>query len=368
MIRVNYPYLGNEEVEALREVIRSGYLAYGPIVKEFEDEFSKYLGVRYALTVSNGTIALYSALKALNIGKGDEVIVPDFSFIATASAVILSGAKPIFADIDLDTYTLSPDDVERKVTSRTKAIIPVHLYGHPADMDPLIKLAEEHNLFIIEDCAQSHGAEYRGAKTGTLGTVGAFSFYATKNLTMGEGGAVTTNSDEIAEFIKYFRNHGQNGRYNHVRIGWNFRISSLQGAIGLAQLRKLDKMNSRRREVATLYNEALSKIECIKTPIEKSWAKHVYHQYTIWIRKQGLRDKLSKYLHSAGIQTSIHYPKPIHLQPALKEYGEGVDCPNSLRASSHLLSLPMHPGLTDNDVELVIKNVRRFFQDLGVHC
>ena len=368
MIKVNSPYLGKEEVKAVEEVLESGYLAYGPLVSEFEKEFSKYLGVKHALAVSNGTIALYAAIKALDIGVGDEVIVPDFSFIATASTVVLSGARPVFADIDLDTYTISPHDLERKITPKTKAIIPVHLFGHPSDMDPIIEIANEHNLHIIEDCAQSHGAEYKGVKTGTFGDSGGFSFYATKNLTMGEGGAVTTDSDKIAEFVQYFRNHGQLRRYYHVRIGWNFRITSIQGAIGLMQLRKLDMMNSRRREIAKIYDEGLSSIECLRTPVEKSWAKHVYHQYTLWVERAELRDKLSKYLSEAGIQTSVHYPKPIHLQPALAKYSGNIRCSNSFKASKHVLSIPMHPGLTDDEVGEVIKHVKKFFRELGVRC
>jgi len=368
MIKVNSPYLGEEEIEAVREVLESGYLAHGPLVDEFEKEFSKYLGVKHALTVSNGTISLYTALKALDIGEGDEVIVPDFSFFATASTVVLAGAKPIFVDINLDTYTISPEDLERKITPRTKAIIPVHLYGHPADMDSIIKIAKEHNIYVIEDCAQSHGAEYKGIKTGTIGIAGAFSFYATKNLTMGEGGAVTTNNDKIADFVKFFRNHGQLRRYYHTRIGWNFRITNIQGALGLIQLRKLDRMNSRRREIAKLYDEELSNIGCLRTPVQKKWAKHVYHQYTIWVNRSVLRDKLSEYLRDAGIQTGIHYPRPIHMQPAFKKYGENVYCPNSVKASSHVLSLPMHPGLSDEEVNEVIIRVKEFFRDLGMNC
>ncbi|RLG77333.1 MAG: aminotransferase DegT, partial [Thermoprotei archaeon] len=239
MIKVNAPYITEDEINAVIEVLKSGQLAHGPVVEEFEKAFSEYLGVPYTVAVSNGTVALYLALKALGIGEGDEVIVPDFTFIATASMVVAAGAKPVFADIDLRTYTIDPEDVKKKITKRTKAMIVVHLYGHPANMGELMDIAKEHNLYLIEDCAQSHGAEFRGIKTGSFGDVAAFSFYATKNLTMGEGGAVVTKSKEVAEKVKLLRNHGQISRYYHEVIGWNFRLTSIQAAIGLQQLRKL---------------------------------------------------------------------------------------------------------------------------------
>jgi perosamine synthetase len=365
MIKVNAPYIGEEEVEAASQVLREGYLAYGPKAREFEERFAEYLGVKYVKTLSNGTIALYALLKALGIGPSDEVIVPDFSFIATASAVALAGGRPVFADIDLETYTISPDEVEARVSGRTKAVIVVHLYGHPADMDPVMEVARDKGLLVIEDCAQSHGATYKGIKTGSIGVGSAFSFYATKNLTMGEGGAVATDSEEVANYVELLRNHGQERRYWHVSLGWNFRITNLQGAIGLAQLRKLDRMNERRREIAKIYNELLEEVsDYVRTPIEKPWAKHVYHQYTIWVKDASLRDELSRYLSGRGIQTGIHYPHPLHEQPALKEFADNGCCPNASTASKHVLSLPMHPGLSDEDVTFVAENVIRFFRDV----
>ncbi len=365
MIKVNAPYIGEEEIEAVSQVLRDGYLAYGPKAREFEERFAEYLNVKYVKTLSNGTVALYALLKALGIGPGDEVIVPDFSFIATASAVALTGGRPVFADIDLDTYTLSLEEIENKVSRRTKALIVVHLYGHPADMDPIMRLAEENGLLVIEDCAQSHGATYKGVKVGGIGTGSAFSFYATKNLTMGEGGAVATNSEEVANYVELLRNHGQERRYWHISLGWNFRITNIQGAIGLSQLGKLDRMNERRREIAKIYNELLESVDNhLKTPIEKPWAKHVYHQYTIWVNDESLRDELSRYLSMRGIQTGIHYPHPLHEQPALRGFAvKGACCPNAFNASKHVLSLPMHPGLSDEDVIHVAENVIRFFKD-----
>ena len=361
IIKVNAPFVGEDEIQAVSEVIKSGMLAHGSVVEKFEREFAKYLGVPYLLTVSNGTIALYVALKALGVGKNDEVIVPDFTFFATASTVVLAGATPVFADIDLETYTLNPASVEELITDRTKAIVVVHLYGHPAKMDEILRIAREHGLYVIEDCAQSHGAEYRGVKTGSIGDIGAFSFYATKNLTMGEGGAISTKSKDVADFVRLYRNHGQRKRYYHEVIGWNFRITNIQAAIGLQQLRKLDQMNSRRREIARLYRDELSSIKSLRLPVEKPWAKHVYHQFTVWVEGDGARDRLAEHLREHGVQVGIHYPRPLHAQPALRKYLR-TPCPNAENASTHVLSLPMHPGLSDEDVLTVTKLVKEYFK------
>ncbi len=361
MIKIISPSIGDEEIEAVTEVLRSGYLAYGPVAREFEKEFARYIGVKHALAVVNGTIALYTALKALGVGPGDEVVVPDFTFFATASMVVAAGAKPVFADIELTTYGMDPSSLEKVITKRTKAVIVVHLYGHPARFDELASIAKEAGAYVIEDCAQAHGAEYLSRKVGSLGDASAFSFYATKNMTMGEGGAVLTDSDEIAEKVDLLRNHGQVGRYNHVTIGWNFRITNIQAAIGLAQLRKLDKMNERRREIARIYDEELSLIDGLRTPSEAPWGKHVYHLYTVWVEREADRDKLAEYLKDKGIQAAIHYPKPLHQQPALAKYSRPGCCPVADSASKHVLSLPMHPLLTDEEVETVIKAVKEFF-------
>ena len=361
VIKVNAPFVGEDEIRAISEVIKSGMLAHGSVVEEFEREFAKYLGVPYLLTVSNGTIALYVALKALGVGRFDEVIVPDFTFFATASTVVLAGATPVFADIDLETYTLDPTSVEELITDRTKAIVVVHLYGHPANMDEILRIAREHGVYVIEDCAQSHGAEYRGLKTGSIGDVGAFSFYATKNLTMGEGGAISTKSKDVADFVRLYRNHGQTKRYYHEVIGWNFRITNIQAAIGLQQLRKLDRMNSRRREIAKLYRDELSSIESLRLPEEKPWAKHVYHQFTVWVEGRGARDRLAEYLRERGVQVGIHYPRPLHAQPALRKYFR-TPCPNAENASAHVLSLPMHPGLSNEKVLTVVRLIKEFFK------
>lgn len=292
------------------------------------------------------------------------MIVPDFTFFATASTVVLAGAKPVFADVDLDTYTIDVHDLEKRITERTKAIVVVHLYGHPAYMDPIMKIAEERGIYVVEDCAQSHGAEYKGVKTGSIGHVSAFSFYATKNMTMGEGGAIATNDDFIKEYVDLQRNHGQVEKYLHKDIGWNFRITELQGALGLTQLKKLDLMNERRRAIAKIYDQELSNLPQIRTPTVKPYAKHVYHQYTIWVNNAVFRNKLASFLRSKGVQTSIHYPTPLHRQPALKNFtSAGNAYVNSDKASEHVLSLPMHPGLRDEEVYTVVKYVREFFKE-----
>ncbi len=361
-IKVNAPYITEDEINEVINTLKSGYLASGPKVKLFEELFAKYLSVKHVITVSNGTIALYLALKALGIGVGDEVIVPDFTFFATASTVALCGAKPVFTDIELRTYTIDPKEIEKNLSERTKAIIVVHLYGHPARMSEIMKLAKERNIYVIEDCAQAHGAEYEGIKVGGIGDVGAFSFYATKNLTMGEGGAISTNNDNIANIISLLRNHGQDRKYHHVILGWNFRITEIQAAIGIHQLKKLDSMNERRREIARIYNDELSNLDNISLPIEEKKCKHVYHQYIIWVKEgEDTRSKLIRYLNSKGVQTAIHYPEPLHTQPALRKYSEGVQCPNAIKASKHVLSLPIHPGLSDDDVLYVCKCVKEFF-------
>lgn len=365
VVKVNAPYITDEEIQEVIKVLKSGNLSAGEHVLLFENSFAKYLGVKHALTVSNGTVALYLALKAIGIGPGDEVAVPDFTFTATASSVVLAGGKVIPVDIDLETYNMDPDDLRGRLTEKTKAVILVHLYGQPADVDSVKDVLAGKNIILVEDCAQSHGAEYKRVKTGSLGTVSAFSFYATKNLTMGEGGAVVTNRDDIAEYVKLQRNHGQVEKYFHSVIGWNFRITDIQAALGYVQLSKLDRMNERRRAIAKIYDEELSSLKTLRLPIEKPYAKHVYHQYTVWVYGDGVREKLSDFLRSRGVQTSIHYPIPIHRQPALREHLVLNKKPqNSVEASRHVLSLPMHPGLSDEDVMTVVRYIKEFFRDL----
>ncbi len=361
-IRICEPIIEDEEINEVIKVLKSKYLVYGPTVKEFEKLFAEYIGVKHALTVCNGTVALDLILKALGIGSGDEVIVPDFTFIATANTVLFQDARPVFADIDLDTYNIDPNDVLEKITSRTRAIIVVHLYGHPADMKALSEIAEDHKLYLIEDAAQAHGAEYNGKKVGSLGIAGAFSFYATKNMTMGEGGAITTNDDGLAYRIDMLRNHGQEKKYYHIALGGNYRITAIQAALGIVQLKKLNKLNEIRAKNAELLTNIISRISGLRPPKVKGPVKHVWHQYVIWVEDDFplSRDELLVKLREHGIETAVHYPLPIHLQPLYKSLGYPPNiCPNAIEASKHVLSLPVHPGLKPEDVEYIGEVLRK---------
>ncbi len=360
-IPIAKPLLGAEEFEAVKRVMESGILAHGPEVEAFEKEFAEYIGVKHAVAVANGTAALDIALKAIGVGPGDEVITTPFTFIATSNAVLFQGAKPVFADIDPETYNLDPDNVLEKITSKTKAIIVVHLYGHPAEMKAFKEIAEDHSLYLVEDSAQAHGAEYNGVKAGSMGDVGAFSFYPTKNMTTGEGGMITTNNDEIARKARLLRNHGQSEKYLHVILGYNLRMTSIVAAIGRVQLKKLDEFNEKRRRNAVELTREIKTIKGLKPPVEKSYAKHVYHQYVVWVGEEYplTRDELRKHLLEKGIGTAVHYPRPIFQQPLYKKLGYPQNiCPNSIEASKHVLSIPVHPALSSEDIKYILEALR----------
>ncbi len=352
--------IDDEEIEAVTRVLRSGWIVYGPEVQAFEREFAEYIGVKHALAVTSGTVALYCALKALGIGPGDEVIVPDFTFIATATSVLCAGARPVFADIELKTYNIDPDDVLEKITNRTKAIIAVHLYGHPADMKALREICEDKNLVLIEDAAQAHGAKYCNSYVGSLGDAAAFSFYATKNVATGEGGMVTTNRDDVCEKVKLLRDHGQVRKYYHVELGWNFMMTSIQAAIGRVQLKKLEKNIEVRRKNAEFLRSEISKIKWIRPPIELSTCRHAYHLFTVWIDDSAplSRDKLVEYMRSKGVEVAVHYPLPLHQQPLFKSMGYRECCPNATEASKHVMSIPIHQKLSREDLEYIVNILR----------
>ena len=355
MIPIAKPLLGSEEKKAVADVIDSGMIAYGPKTKQFEEEFATYVGVKHAIATPSGTTALHLGLLALGIDAGDEVILPSFSFIASANSVLFCGGKPVFCDVDLDSFNIDPEKVKKLITDKTKAIMPVHLYGQSADMNPLLEIAEDHDLSIIGDACQSHGAEYGSKKVGSFGDLECFSFYPTKNMTTGEGGMVTTDSDKLYEKMNSLRNHGRmqtQWGYEHDRVGYNYRMTDLAAAIGLVQLHKLPGFIEKRRENASFYDTHL---QDVKTPAVINGAKHVYHQYTIQVDN---RERLTNQLKREEIGFGIYYPKPLHHYPHLEQFGH-ADLKNSEHLSEVSLSLPVHPALTQNDLETVASVVNR---------
>ena len=332
-------------------------IAQGPKVAEFEEKFAKWVGAKYAVATNSGTAALHVALLSCGIGPGDEVITTPFTFIATGNAIVYTGATPVFADIDLETYNIDPDTIEDLITDKTKAILPVQLYGQSADMDKIREIAKKHDLLVIEDAAQAHGAMYNDEKVGNMGDMACFSFYPTKNMTTSEGGMITTNNKELAEKARVFRAHGSNIKYKHDEIGYNFRSSDIAAAIGLAQLDKIDEFNEKRINNANYLNEGLKNVEGVITPASPENRKHVYHQYTIRVTK-GNRDDWVDILTENGIGSGIHYPIPLYNQPIYKELGFTGSAPNAELAADTVISLPAHPSLSKEDLDLVIEAVK----------
>ncbi len=360
MILIARPQIGEEEKRAVLEVLNSGVIAQGPKVAEFEKQFAQYIGAKYAIAVSSGTAALHLALLALGIGRGDEVITSPFSFIATANAILYVGAKPVFVDIDEDDFNINEEKIEEKITKKTKAILPVHLYGQAAEMARILEIAQKYNLCVIEDACQAHGAEYKSRKVGSLGDCGCFSFYPTKNMTTGEGGIVTTNSKEIYEKVKVLREHGSKVRYYHQVLGYNFRMTDMEAAIGTEQLKKLDKFNRKRQKNARILTEGLKDIKGIIVPKIKENRTHVFHQYTIRITKEfgKTRDEVAKILNENNIGTGIHYPLPIHKQPLYQKLGYKDKLEVAEKLSQEVLSLPVHPEITRKDLNYIIDKIR----------
>jgi dTDP-4-amino-4,6-dideoxygalactose transaminase len=355
MITIAKPVIGEEEKAAVMSVLNSGMVAQGPKVKELEEQFAKYIGVKHAIAVSSGTAGLHTAVASLGIGKYDEVITVPFTFVATANSIIMTGAKPRFVDVREDTFCINIDQVKKAICAKTKAILAVDLYGQTCDYDALRELANKYNLKIIEDAAQAHGANYKGRQAGNLGDIGVFSFYATKNLQCAEGGMITTNDDKLADFCRRFRHHGQSATYEYDMLGYNYRMTDIQAAIALEQLKKLEKFNARRNEIANKYNEAFSKLD-IKLPVKTPGSTHVYHQYTLRVKD---RDAVMTHLKTKGIGCGIYYPKPLHLQPQFIKLK--CKCPISEKLSKEVLSLPVHPSLTNEEVDYVISCVKEFY-------
>lgn len=358
-IRIAQPMFGLEEIRAVARVLRSGRLASGPEVEAFENAFAKYVGTRHAVATSNGTAGLHAALVALGVGRGDEVIVPAFSFVATANIVLLAGARPVFADIDPRTFNLRPESAAEAITVRTKCIVPVHLFGHPADMSRLERLAARHGLALLGDAAQAHGTAIGGRRVGSFGDCEAFSFYPTKNMTTGEGGMVTTDDAKLAERIRSFINHGRRGNrfgtYDHAAVGHNYRMTEMQAAIGRVQLRRLERLNRKRRANARWLTRALGATPGLLVPTEAPGTRHVYHQYTVRSRR---RDLLVRRLRGQRIDVGVYYPRPLHRYPHLAPFARrGLE--ESERAAREVVSLPVHPALTRRDLSRIVRAVQR---------
>jgi len=357
-LKSQYKEIKSEIDSAIIKVLKNGNFILGNEVELFEREFAKFLKVKFAIGVGSGTCALFLALKSLGVGEGDEVITVPNTFIATALAISHTGAKPVFVDIDERTFNIDPAKIEEKITERTKAILPVHLYGHPADMGPIMEIADERNIKVVEDAAQATGSEYKGRKVGTLGDVAAFSFYPTKNLgAYGDGGIVVTNDAQVAKEISLLRNYGQERKYYHLIKGFNSRLDEVQAAILRVKLKKVDKWNSMRRKNAKLYDKLLEGTDVI-LPLEKEGCKHAYYLYVIRLAQ---RDKLQKWLKSKGVDTMIHYPVPIHLQDAYKDlWCNRGDFPVTEKCANEVLSLPMFPELKKEQIGKIAGCIRSF--------
>jgi len=362
MIYISKPYIGKDEINSVVEVLKSGMIASGPKVKELEVAFAKYCNTKYAVAFNSGTAAIHAGLYALNIKEGDEVITSPFTFIASASPIFMQKAKVVFADISETDFNLDPESVKKYITKKTKAIIPINLYGQIYNYKEISKIAKQNKIYILEDACQSIGATQNKKKSGTFGNVGAFSLYATKNITSGEGGLITTNSLRIMQKCKMLRHHGQkeNGQYKYYDIGYNYRLTDIGAAIALVQLKKLEYINKKRIANAKMLNIGLGNIKGIITPVVNLDNKHVYHQYTIKVTKECkvTRDILMQGLKKRGVGCSIYYPKPLHLHPAFAKLGyKKGDFPVAERMSREVLSLPVHPSLRIEDVKFIIDTV-----------
>ena len=355
-LRAQYSAIKGEVNGAIGAILEDCHYIGGENLAQFEREYAVYCQAEWAIGVANGTDALVLALRALGAGTGDEILVPANTFIATAAAVELVGARPVFVDIDPETYTLDPALAEEAVTARTRGIIPVHLYGQPADMVPLMEIAERHNLFVVEDAAQAHGAEYLGRRIGSIGHMATFSFYPAKNLgAYGDGGAITTSNPELVGRVRELGDHGRTTKYEHARVGHNSRLDALQAAVLSVKLRYLDHWNRQRQQVATWYEEALAGT-LVQTPLVRSGSTHVYHLYVVETPE---REAIQRRLAECGIATGIHYPLPLHLQPAFRHLGYGTgDMPCAETAAARILSLPMFPEMTREQVRHVADVLR----------
>lgn len=354
-LKRQFQEIKGEIIDILTEILESSHYVLGSKVSEFEHKVAEFHGVREAIGVASGTDALHLAMDALGIGEGDEVITSPFTFFATAEAILYTGATPVFADIEPDTMNIDPQRIEDHITSRTKAIIPVHIFGHPCSMKEIIRIAKRNKLKVIEDCAQAYGARIDGRIVGSIGDAGCFSFYPSKNLGgYGDGGMVTVDNSRTAGLIRELRNHGSKGAYRHKRVGYNSRLDEIQAGILLVKFRRITGYNDLRRRHAVTYNELLGEI--VRCPVEKSGAHHVYHQYTITSEK---RERIQQALREQGISSVVYYPVPLHLQQAMKFLGyRKGDFPVAERAAREVLSLPMYPELEEADILRICQTIR----------
>lgn len=362
MIPLSRPTISGKELAAIRQVLQTRHLAEGPIVAKFQTEFAKFIGARHAIAVCNGTAGLHTALLALGIDQADSVITSSFSFIATANAVLFCGARPIFCDIDHQTFNISPTKIEEILKKRSgiKALLITHLFGVPCDMDKVLKLKRKYNLYLIEDCCQAHGAKYKGKSVGSFGDIAVFSFYGTKNMTTGEGGMLTTNSSKLKNRCLSIINHGRSSRFVHKDLGYNYRMTDLQAAIGLIQLKKLKQLNNIRLKNAKFYMKKLSDIDWLELPTIPKNTSPCFHQFTIKV-EPALRDKFIEYLRKKGIGAAAIYPLPIHKQPLYVRLGlDNPSQPVSEKIAKEVVSIPVHPELKNKDLSKIVNAIKNF--------
>lgn len=363
-LKAQYRTIASQVDEAISRVVSDADFVLGRDVEMFEQEFADFCEAQHAVGVDSGTSALELVLRAYDIGEGSEVITVSHTFIATVASISYTGARPVLVDIDRDTYNIDPARIEAAITDRTKAVVPVHLYGQPADMDPLLAIARKHNLIVIEDACQAHGARYKGKRVGSLGDAGCFSFYPGKNLgAYGDAGMVVTNNKETAERIRLLRNYGQPTKYQHIIMGYNRRLDSLQAAVLRVKLKRLDEWNASRQRAARLYNELLENVPGIRTPYTAEESSHAYHLYVV---QHSQRGRLVSYLREQGVATGLHYPTPVHLQTCYQDLGiQPGALPVTEASASRVMSLPMFAEITDEQIRYVCDHIKKF---LGRRC
>ncbi|OGC70585.1 hypothetical protein A2415_02440 [candidate division WWE3 bacterium RIFOXYC1_FULL_39_7] len=362
-IPIAKPYISGQEINAVTRVLKSGMIARGKEVEQLEQNYRDVCGTKYSAATSSGTAALHSSMYGIGLGKGDEVITTPFTFVATVHPIIMLGAKPVFADIDPLTYNIDPKSIEKVLTKKTKAIVTVDLYGQPADYKEINKIARANDLVVVEDAAQAIGATYGNKSTGALGDIGCFSMYATKNITTGEGGMITTNNAEFYEKAYLFRHHGQirGKEYEYEDVGYNYELSDIAASIGNVQISKLAKITKKRQKIAALYDKAFKNITGLVTPFVGPNRTHVYHQYTLRVTKDFPmnRDAFGAYLRERGIGCRVYYPEPLHrFKNHIHCSAQDKDLPNTVKASQEVLSIPCHPNLTDEEVRYIINTIK----------